>query len=285
MIPLLFLLQLAYWNMPTTDRPQFRQVVLPQPLYSNIAIDSLPPNGSNSKQKGAVRIQELSDPDKKATIKKRKASNKKAAKLAAKAASDSLAPIGPALHPAEELRLLCQAPTHEAPSLVHPDEVQNCAFAFNKVDEFTGLQKRGLHPRLFFTYTPEGYQKFIKDGDFIRCEGFLSAQSEGSMALNIQLYIYSKVAQEKFGSIKPNSSLVLNSLDGKKFYLVTYKGAQPQIVGNSTIYTCSFAINDRDLKQLKNIEIDQATLSFTKGFQRYEVFYLDFLMDQFPCFE
>ncbi len=39
------------------------------------------------------------------------------------------------------------------------------------------------------------------------------------------------------------------------------------------------------LKKLKNFEIDTVLLNWSKGFQVYDVFYLDFLKDQIWCIE
>jgi len=185
----------------------------------------------------------------------------------------------------EELRILAKTADKNIPNLVHPYELKNCEFAFNAVDEFTGVKKRGLHARPFFNYTPEEYRKFILNGDFITCDGFLSQSSDGSMALNINLYIASSEAKHKFGGIKPNSAMSLRTMDGKEFSLMTYQGAEAQISDNTTYYQCSFAINKTDLKQLRKSEIDQAKISFQKGFQVYDVFYLDFIIHQFPCFD
>lgn len=185
----------------------------------------------------------------------------------------------------EELRILAKTEDKNIPNLVHPYELKNCEFAFNSVDEFTGVKKRGLHARPFFNYTPDEYRKFIPEGDFITCDGFLSQSSDGSMALNINLYIASSEAKHKFGGIKPNSAMSLRTMDGKEFSLMTYQGAEAQISDNTTYYQCSFAINKTDLKQLQKSEIDQAKISFQKGFQVYDVFYLDFIIDQFPCFD
>jgi hypothetical protein len=185
----------------------------------------------------------------------------------------------------EEIKLLARTKTIDAANKIHPESAENCRFAFDVIDEFTGIQKKGLDARPFFAYTPDEYRKFIKKDDFIRCEGFLSQSSEGGMALNINLYIASKEAKQKFGAIKSNSTMVLRTMEGKEYYLMTYPGAAPQTVDNTTYYQCSFAINKSDLKHLQKAEIDLVKISFQKGFQSYDVFYLDFLIDQFPCFE
>jgi hypothetical protein len=274
-------------------------------FFRTVQQDSTPP----TPRKGVVKIKSLEDPIKKkknAKIKKNKNNQvliteskptskvkketSQKSKAVAKIDSSKTPPStkkqqGKGLSTEEEIKLLARAKTIEAENRIHPESAENCRFAFDVIDEFTGVQKKGLDTRLFFAYTPDKYRKFIKKNDFIRCEGFLSQSSEGGMALNIHLSIASREAKQKFGSIKANSAMVIRTMEGKEYYLMTYPGATPEVVDNSTHYQCSFAINKSDLKNLQKAEIDQVKISFQKGFQSYDVFYLDFLIDQFPCFE
>lgn len=256
--------------------------------------DSTPPA-----KKGVVKVKTLENPKKKKVSKKtknkqpkvKKSTPQKTTQTVVKTKEKASSPKpnkkkkNNHLSLEEEIKILAKTAPIELEDKIHPQQQENCTFAFDIIDEFTGVQKRGLAPRPFFSYTPEEYRKFIKEGDFIRCEGFLSQSSGGNMALNINLYVASREAKHKFGAIKPNSALVLRSMNGKDFFLMTYKGAEPQVVDNMTYYQCSFAINKPDLKHLQKTEIDQVKISFQKGFQSYDVFYLDFIIDQFPCFD
>lgn len=235
--------------------------------------------------KSTTTVDKESTPNLKKTPQKKPKPKKVATTTPVKTAPPTKAPKGQGLSTEEEIKLLSRTKSIDAENKVHPESTKNCQFAFDVIDEFTGVQKRGLDSRLFFAYTPDEYRKFIKKNDFIRCEGFLSQSSEGSMALNINLSIASREGKQKFGPIKANSAMVLRTMEGKEYYLMTYPGAAPQVIDNQTHYQCSFAINKSDLKHLKKAEIDQVKISFQKGFQTYDVFYLDFLIDQFPCFK
>lgn len=189
----------------------------------------------------------------------------------------------PSLSAEEELQLLAQAPPTTLEQRTPVLSQEQCAF--DHVDEFTGTKKRGLAPRLFFAYTPEQYRKFLKTSDFIHCEGYLSQSSEGGMALHLSLSIATPAAREKFGDLPPNSNLTLKTMQGKEFFLKTYKGAKAVVKGETTVYEASFVITKADARQLATAEVDQVRLRFTEGFQIYEVYYLDFLREQFPCFK
>ncbi|MBP9875180.1 MAG: hypothetical protein KBC60_14145, partial [Haliscomenobacter sp.] len=55
---------------------------------------------------------------------------------------------------------------------------KTCKYAFSGVDESTGRSRKDLEPQLLFTYTDERLRVFLKEKEYLRCEGFLSA-SEG----------------------------------------------------------------------------------------------------------
>lgn len=186
---------------------------------------------------------------------------------------------------AEEIRALSKTNYKVGSAKKHPSLQKNCQYAFDVTDELTGLRKMGLYPRHFFSYTPEEYRKFLAAGEFIRCEGFLSKSSKGNMALNINYYVASRQAISKFGNIRKRSPLILYTIDNKEFVLMTYEGAKAVVEGNNTYYQCSYAINKLDLKKLKKVEIDRIKISFEEGFQTYDIYYLDFLRDQFSCFD
>lgn len=169
--------------------------------------------------------------------------------------------------------------------LRHPSEIDNCNFAFNVVDEFTGKRKRGLAERQFFTYTPGSYKKFLKKQDFLTCTGYLTESSDGLMALHLKFKILSKMAKAKFGNLSPNSTMYILPMRGKAIALKTFKGAEAQAFDDYTLYECTFAISKGDLATLKKTEVDQVQITWSGGFQVYDVYYLDFLLDQFPCFE
>lgn len=314
MYPFIFILGVLF-ALPLSPRPTVTAIeAMPSHSFSiPIQQDSTPPSTGprpSVSRNGVVKIKALEDPKKKKKAAKAKKNKSKQVVITeskstskvkkkrsskpeplAKVDSNKVPPLstkqqrGEELSPEEEIKLLVRTKTIDADNKIHPESPQNCHFAFDVIDEFTGVQKKGLDARLFFAYTPDEYRKFIKENDFIRCEGFLSQSSEGGMALNINLYIASREAKQKFGAIKANSAMVLRTMEGKEYYLMTYPGAKPQVVDNTTYYQCSFAINKSDLKNLQKSEIDQVKISFQKGFQSYDVFYLDFLIDQFPCFE
>lgn len=254
--------------------------------FYSYSLDSVPPNST-------VKVKPLETTKKSRKKKKNKTSTPKKIKAPKAKASSTRAKSKYAIKDtarlslAEQIRIMAKVPepTPKPATLVHPATIQQCAMAFDVVDEFTGRQKKGLHPRTFFTFTPEQYRKFLKEEDFIVCKGYLTQSTGELMALTIQLTIASKEAKAKFGAIQPNSALVLHTMDNKDYLLQTYAGAKPTLIDGKVVYECSYSIDKKDLKKLEEAEIDTAKIVFEKGNFTYDVYYLDFLKDQFPCFE
>ncbi|MCH2020959.1 MAG: hypothetical protein MK207_00660 [Saprospiraceae bacterium] len=276
------LISLNYTNPPET--------INTTPYISLIQQDSTPPNH------GIVNVEEISEHSKKKTpnntSKNKTNSWKKYKKLVEQKEKQREKTLKVQKNNArfiltieDELKLLAISENIDANDIPHPDIEKKCKFAFDVTDKFTGFHRRGLYAQTIFNYTPKNYRKFLKSNDFIRCEGFLSQSSSGNMALNINFIVASKEAKYKFGGIRSNSPLILYSMKGNEYTLMTYQGAEAQIKDNTTLYECSFAINKKDIKKLKKEEIDRVKISFDKGFQAYEIFYIDFIIDQFSCFE
>lgn len=161
---------------------------------------------------------------------------------------------------------------------------ENCALAYDVIDEFSGKRKRALKPRAFFGFTPESYEKFFPDQDFLQCEGHL-VESDGQLALRLRIIIQDKSAKKQFGTIEPGAQVFIRPMKSSTLALSSYAGATVSEENDKTVYDCSFALDKSALKVLKNDEIDTIRIIWSKGYQTYQVYYLDFLRDQFSCFD
>lgn len=160
----------------------------------------------------------------------------------------------------------------------------NCEMDYDLIDEFSGKRKRGLQERWFFSFTPEAYQKFFPQEDYFRCEGYL-VEREKELSLHLVISIQEKSAKKTFGELPPQSKIFLYPMRGNPIALQTFQGAEILEEPHQTIYKCSYPIKKSSLKALKKMEIDRIRINWSEGFQTYEVYYLDFLLDQFSCLE
>ncbi len=161
-----------------------------------------------------------------------------------------------------------------------------CAYAFNSVDEFTKQSKIGLKAQHFFSFTDPELRKFMKEKEFLDCSGYLS-DIAGMLTLNIQLIMDSPYSKEEYGPIQAGSNLIIRLINGETVTLLCEKYAPGTVDTRKkkTIYNTVYRINPKDEKLLSKIEIDKVRIVWGVGYEDYEVYELDFLIDQFSCLQ
>jgi len=159
-----------------------------------------------------------------------------------------------------------------------------CEWEQDLTDEFSGRKKKQLKTRKFFGYSPEGSSRFFVGKEYLECWAAL-AELDDKYMLNVNIIIQDHEIEAQMGDIAPNASLELTSIKGKTIYLITFAGCKAQIKDKNTIYNCNYFIPKTSLKKLRNFEIDTVKINWSKAYQVYTVFYLDFLSDQIKCFE
>jgi len=160
----------------------------------------------------------------------------------------------------------------------------SCEWERNLRDEFSGKEKKQLKPRKFFGYSPEGTERFFVGQEYLECWAAL-VKVEEKYSLNLSIIIQDIEIAEQMGQMPSGSSLELRSIKGKTLYLKTFAGAEAEQKDKKTRYNCSFFISKTSFKKLKNFEIDAVKINWSKAYQVYTVYYLDFLIDQIRCFE
>lgn len=160
----------------------------------------------------------------------------------------------------------------------------SCEWEMNLSDEFSGRKKLQLKPRKFFTYSPKGSESYFIGKDYLECWAGMS-KMDNKYLLSLNIIIEDLEISTQMGAMSPNSSLELTSIQGKSIYLKTFTGAEPVLKDNKTLYKCSFFVPKSSLKRLKKFEIAEVKINWSKAYQVYTVYYLDFLSDQIKCFE
>lgn len=170
-------------------------------------------------------------------------------------------------------------------TLAHPIYSTDCAFAFTKVNEFSGAKMRGLRMRPFFAFSPEAYAKFEQEKAFFEGAGFV-VESEGQLVLELHITVQSTLAEQEFGIIEADAPLYIWLITGERLELRSVKQSLPEVEGSSSTYICKFPLQDRKTRAaLAEVEIDKIRLDWSRGYKTFEIFHVDFLKKQLPCFE
>jgi len=160
----------------------------------------------------------------------------------------------------------------------------SCEWEMNITDEFSGKRKMQLKARKFFGYCPEGTERFFVGQEYLECWAAL-AKLDDKYSLNLSIIIKDSEIAEQMGRILPNASIELLSIKDKSIYLNTFGGCEAELKDRKNIYSCSFFVPKSSIKKLKKFEIASVKINWSKAYQVYRVDYLDFLIDQFKCFE
>lgn len=167
-----------------------------------------------------------------------------------------------------------------------PSIVSTCKYLYNTVDEFTGKQKIGTENHHLFSYTEESLRKFMKNKEFLTCNGYIS-RIAGMTALNLEFILDSPYAKQEYGPIQAGSSLIIKLINGETVTLESTQFDPGKIIQqkSKTYYSTSYLISAKMEKELRKAEVDKIRMVWGVGYVDYEIYELDFFIDLFNCLD
>lgn len=162
-----------------------------------------------------------------------------------------------------------------------------CRYAYQGVDERSGQRRRDMPKRLLFTHTDDRLRLFMKDKDYLRCEGYLSSVGGGYRFLTLEFTFAYPNAKEAYGFIEKGSILTIKMLNGDFVNLKSGTMAQGSYDINDQIltYQVVYPIDQSLLTFLRRSEVDSIRVFWSSGYEEYEVYALDFFMEQIECLD
>ncbi len=160
----------------------------------------------------------------------------------------------------------------------------DCSYSMNEVDEFTRKRKISTKSKFFFGYTHPRLQEFLRGEHYLTCEGYMS-QVGSLKSLNLKFTIDSPTAQDDYGNILEGSRLLVSLLDGTVITLVSAEqdGGRIDRSKQQTIYKTFFIVDSSSEKKLKKSEISQVRMVWTKGYENYDIYEVDFIINALKC--
>lgn len=160
-----------------------------------------------------------------------------------------------------------------------------CQYYFNGIDEFTGKKRKDLEAQVLFYYTDERLRPYLKRKDYLTCSAYLSSLEGGYNYITLEISIASKNAKEEYGGISKGSIFSILTLEGTTVKLQANKSDQG--VYNSLqekyVYKGQYPVSGSVKKKLATEAIDRIRISWDRGYEEYEVYEVDFFIDQFAC--
>ncbi|HMN90193.1 MAG TPA: hypothetical protein PKD70_00955 [Saprospiraceae bacterium] len=162
----------------------------------------------------------------------------------------------------------------------------NCKVAFEGTDEHTRAWRRDMQQQLLFTFTDERLRIYLKDKEYLRCEGFMTSTG-GFRFLSLQFSFAYPNAREAYGFIEKGSVLIIKLLNGDFVTLTANKMDRGSYDTTREIltYQVHYAIDRSLVSILKRSEVDSIIMFWSSGYEEYEVFNVDFFTNQLQCLE
>ncbi len=160
-----------------------------------------------------------------------------------------------------------------------------CDIAFDEVDNFTGVRKRGTVRQLLFSAIEDRYESGMKGKGYVVGEGFISEVNGKNYMLIMDFMIRSKNASKDFGGIKKGGRLFIQLMSGKTITLKSNKSDRGEynVAKRYTLFKGYYALNKSDIKALQESEVSVVRIHWANGFKDYPVTELDFFKNQLNC--
>ena len=159
-----------------------------------------------------------------------------------------------------------------------------CQVLFDGIDIKSKLYRKEIAPSYFFSYTPAELKNELKTQNLLWVEAQVS-RLETYDYLNLNIHVYSAKATDSYGSIEPQSKLIIKTIHGKSVELLSRSKSNPVAADDQTsyIYPVSYELDKSKVKRLLSEEIDQVGIQWSSGYEQYTVYEVDFLMNQLRC--
>ena len=159
-----------------------------------------------------------------------------------------------------------------------------CITAFEGTDEATGQLRKDLQKQFLFTHTDERLRPFLKDKPYLRCEGYFSAVG-GYRFLTLEFTFAYPNAREAYGFIEKGSVLTIKLLNGDFVNLRsgTMDQGRYDIDRDLLTYRVYYPVSRGQMNLLRQTEVDAIRVFWSSGYEEYEVYQLDFFINQIGC--
>jgi hypothetical protein len=162
-----------------------------------------------------------------------------------------------------------------------------CKYAFNGKDPVTGRQRKDLEAQHLFSFTDEKLRIFLKDKEYLSCKGYLSSMDGGYRFLTLEFSFSTPNAKEAYGFIERGSVLTIRLINGD--FINLRSGAMDRGTFNlkekMLTYQVNYPIAQDQLSFLEKSEVDKIRVFWSSGYEEYEVYQLDFFMNQLSCLD
>ena len=161
----------------------------------------------------------------------------------------------------------------------------NCRTAFDGIVPETGQRRKDMPKKKLFSHTDERLRHYMKERDYLNCKAYLSTVNGGFRVLNLEFNFAYPNAREAYGFIEKGSILTILFINGDFINLKSGVLAEGQydIKKELLTYRVQYPVSQGQVSYLKKNELDRVRVYWSSGFEEYEVYELDFFINQAAC--
>lgn len=167
-----------------------------------------------------------------------------------------------------------------------PVSISNCQIVFNGVDPNTLQKKIQLQPENLISYTHPKLESYYKENSFLTGDVSL-VQLGKEEYLVLDIVIRSRDALKNYGIIQIGSPMKIELINGESVYLFAAGNAEGKMIPqtNHVRYQVLYNLYKAEYKQLRKSEIDNLGLMWSSGYEKYDIYNIDVLLNQIDCLE
>jgi hypothetical protein len=142
-----------------------------------------------------------------------------------------------------------------------------------------------LHKFLpFFTYTPERLRSHLKNENLLTGNIRLK-QINNQYYLDLTIILRSKDAAKSYGSIPEDNLFRIEFVNGIRLNLKNLRnsGGTIEEYSGRVMYNLTFKLEKGMLNLIDKVPVDHVGLMWSSGFEKYIIYEIDVLMNQYKC--
>ncbi len=135
-----------------------------------------------------------------------------------------------------------------------------------------------------FDLTEDRLSAYFREDEFLSCYSrFIRSKSD--YFLELKFVINSPKASHIFGVVDPQNPSRLDFMNGEFAYLNVFAVSEPTIdaIKGQTIYHIQYILDKEDIGRIRKNSLDFITLLWSTGAERYEIYNIELLKNQFAC--
>ena len=161
-----------------------------------------------------------------------------------------------------------------------------CEVAYEREILNTKSKRVDMAPQYFFSFSHREIKSFYKEKNFIETYCQIS-KNNGMLHLNLNLKLASSAAKKEYGVISKESNLIIHFIKGGQVDLPCVNGSLgiSNDDTNQTVYALTYQIDKSQTRKLKKQDVDKVSIEWSSGYEDYEVYEVDAILNQLICLE